>query len=141
LKTNSTQIKELFKELDIKSTSPRLAIYQSLMKFKEHPSAEEIYLSIHKKHPSISVATVYKTLDLLVQTKLANKVVTAEDKVRYDARTDQHIHLYCEKTKKIKDYEDPELELMVQKYLAKKGIPNFKINQIQINIKGEIKTI
>jgi Fur family peroxide stress response transcriptional regulator len=141
LKTNSSQIKELFKEMDIKSTSPRLAIYQSLMRFKEHPSAEEIYLSIHKKHPSISVATVYKTLDLLVQTKLASKVVTAEDKVRYDARTDQHIHLYCEKTKKIKDYEDPELELMVKKYLAKKGIPNFKINQIQINIKGEIKTI
>jgi Fur family peroxide stress response transcriptional regulator len=111
------------------------------MKFKEHPSAEEIYLNIHKKHPSISVATVYKTLDLLVQNNLASKVVTAEDKVRYDARTDQHIHLYCEKTYKIKDYEDPALELMVKNYLVKKGIPNFKINQIQINIKGESKTI
>ncbi len=141
MKTNSTQIKSIFKDLDIKSTSPRLVIYESLMKFKEHPSAEEIYLNIHKKHPSISVATVYKTLDLLVQNNLASKVVTAEDKVRYDARTDQHIHLYCEKTNKIKDYEDPALELMVKNYLVKKGIPNFKINQIQINIKGESKTI
>jgi Fur family peroxide stress response transcriptional regulator len=133
-------IKSQFKDLGIKSTIPRVVIYQSLMKFEYHPSAEEIHLGIQKKYSGVSLATVYKTLDMLVQNGLAYKVVTDEDKVRYDARTDQHIHLYCKKTKKIVDYEDPDLEQIVLDYLTKKGIPGFNFEQIQINIKGEITT-
>ena len=133
-----TEIKSQFKELGIKSTIPRTVIYQSLMKFEHHPSAEEIHLGIQKKYAGVSLATVYKTLDLLVQKGLAHKVVTDEDKVRYDARTDQHIHLYCYKTKKIMVYEDPTLEQIIMDYLTKKGIPGFNFSQIQINIKGEI---
>lgn len=117
---------------------PRLAIYQSLLKFKHHPSAEELFVQIGKKNPGISLATVYKTLEMLVQNQLASKVVSAEDKVRYDGRTDQHIHLYCEKSNKIFDYEDKELEKIIAEHLLNKGIPNFNIKQIQININGEV---
>jgi Fur family peroxide stress response transcriptional regulator len=111
------------------------------MKFIHHPSADEIYLSIQKKYPGVSLATVYKTLDMLVQNKLASKVVTDEDKVRYDPRMDQHIHLYCEKTNKITDFEDPILEKMIADYLTKTEIPGFQIKQFQINIKGESNTL
>ncbi len=137
LKHSFEHIKDDFKRLGIKSTMPRLAIYQSLLKFKHHPSADELFIQIGKKYPGISLATVYKTLETLVQFNLANKVVSAEDKVRYDGRTDQHIHLYCEKTNKIFDHEDQELENLIAAHLKKKGIPDFKIKQIQININGE----
>ncbi len=135
-----TQIKTQFQELGIKSTLPRVVIYQSLAKSMHHPSAEEIHLAIQKKYPGVSLATVYKTLDMLVQKSLASKVVTNEDKVRYDSKMDNHIHLYCEKSQKIMDYEDQELADMLTGYFSKKGIPNFKINKIQVNINGESKT-
>ena len=140
MNTSLSQIKTQFKELGIKTTIPRVVIYQSLKKFAHHPSAEEIYQGIQKKYPGVSIATVYKTLDMLVQNGLAHKVVTDEDKVRYDARTDQHIHLYCNKTKKIVDYEDHNLEQLILEYLHKNEIPGFNFQQIQINIKGEITT-
>ncbi len=116
---------------------PRLAIYQSLMKFKYHPSAEELYLQIIKNNPGISLATVYKTLEMLVLNNLACKVVSAEDKVRYDARMDPHIHLYCEKSNKIFDHEDPVLEKLILNYFQTNTIPDFEIKQIQLNINGE----
>lgn len=139
METTLTDIKSQLKDLGIKTTIPRVVIYQSLMKFTHHPSAEEIYNSLQKKYPGVSLATVYKTLDLLVQNHLANKVVTDEDKVRYDPRTDSHIHLYCEKTKRITDYEDKELEQLIAVHLQNKGIPDFEIKQVQVNIKGECK--
>ncbi|MCF8255816.1 MAG: transcriptional repressor [Bacteroidia bacterium] len=141
MNTTLADIKDNFKELGIKSTLPRVVIYQALMKFTHHPSAEEIHIGIQKKYPGVSLATVYKTLDLLVQNNLASKVVTDEDKVRYDPRTDQHIHLYCKKTNKIVDHEDAGLEKLIADYLNLKGIPGFDIHQIQVNIKGELKTI
>jgi Fur family peroxide stress response transcriptional regulator len=136
-----SDIQSKLRELGIKSTIPRVVIYQHLLKFNRHPSAEEIYVSIQKKYPAVSLATVYKTLDLLVQNQLASKVVTDEDKVRYDARTESHIHLYCEKTKKIMDYEDNDLEQLIRNYIEKKGIPNFDLTGIQLNLKGQSKTL
>lgn len=136
-----SDIQSKLRELGIKSTIPRVVIYQHLLKFNRHPSAEEIHVSIQKKYPGVSLATVYKTLDLLVQNQLASKVVTDEDKVRYDARTESHIHLYCEKTKKIMDYEDEGLELLIRNYIEKKGIPNFDLTGIQLNLKGQSKTL
>jgi Fur family peroxide stress response transcriptional regulator len=130
------QIKGRFREIGIKATLPRIVIYRALLKFSYHPSAEEIYDIIRKKHPGVSLATIYKTLDVLVKSNLANKVVTDEDKVRYDARMDEHIHLYCQESKKIIDYDDPILNKIIEDYLKTNQIPGFSISQIQINING-----
>ncbi|MDP3928253.1 MAG: Fur family transcriptional regulator [Bacteroidota bacterium] len=130
-------IKQSLQGAGIKATLPRIGIYQLLSTFKHHPSAEELYQKVSKKYPGVSLATIYKTLEVLVQNKLVNKVVTDEDKVRYDFRTDQHIHLYCQKTNKITDYEDPELDDLISNYFKSKSIPDFIIKQIQINIQGE----
>jgi len=134
-------IKLTFLEKGIKSTLPRLYIYQMVLGFKVHFSAEDLFQKVQKKHPGISLATIYKTLDVLVQNKLTSKVVTEEDKVLYDSRMDDHIHLYCNRTKLIRDYEDPILEDLVASYLNKKGIPDFRIDQVQINLKGEFLTL
>jgi Fur family transcriptional regulator, peroxide stress response regulator len=138
MNSNLTDIKKTLQDCGIKITLPRVYIYQTLLGFQQHPSAEELFIKVNKKHPGISLATIYKTLEVLVQNNIIKKVVTDEDKVRYDHRTDQHIHLYCEKSKQILDYEEPELEALVMDYFKKKQIPSFDIHQIQINIKGEL---
>ncbi|MCG9879913.1 MAG: transcriptional repressor [Bacteroidia bacterium] len=135
------EIKQSLQAVGLKATLPRIGIYQLLSTFKHHPSAEELFQKVSKKYPGVSIATVYKTLEVLVQNKLVKKVVTDEDKVRYDFRTDQHIHLYCEKTNKITDYEDPELNALLLSYFKTKSIPDFSIKQIQINIQGECQSL
>ncbi|MDZ4666302.1 MAG: Fur family transcriptional regulator [bacterium] len=138
---SQTEIHNQFRGLGLKITLPRVIIFESLQKFSHHPSAEDVYKSLQKKYPTISLATVYKTLDLLVQNNLATKVVTNEDKVRYDHRIEEHIHLYCEKTSTIVDYEDPKLQKLLSDYFKNETINGFEIKQIQINIKGISSTI
>ena len=60
------EIISLLKGNSFKVTPQRLAICKSVLESHDHPSAEQIYKDIKKKHPTISLATVYKTLGLLV---------------------------------------------------------------------------
>ncbi len=122
----------------LKVTSQRLAIYQTLLKSEEHPSAEKIFEKISQEHPSISLATVYKTLETLVEAGLAKKVKTANDLLRFDAKTGNHNHLYCSNTDQIIDFDDPELQTMLEQYFLKKKFSNFKITDFQIQVNGEI---
>ena len=54
-----------FKEKKLKLTPQRLAVYQYLKSTREHPSAETIYKALQPNYPTMSLATVYKTLILV----------------------------------------------------------------------------
>lgn len=132
------QAQEKLNELGLKITHPRIVIYNTLLNLKDHPTAEVIYKSIHKQNPSISLGTVYKTLETFVNIGLINKVKSAEDKVRYDIRTDNHNHLYCLRTDRIVDFYSEELKQLIERFFAQRQISNFKMNEIQLQISGEI---
>jgi Fur family transcriptional regulator, peroxide stress response regulator len=131
-------LKEKLSGHGLKVTSQRLVIYQNLLMHDDHPSAEIIYDRIKHEHPSISLATVYKTLDTLVESGLAKKVKTGDDLLRFDAKTGNHSHLYCSNTNRIIDYEDEELHAMLEDYFNRKKLDNFRINDFQLQINGEI---
>ena len=131
-------LKEHLSGHGLKVTSQRLVIYQALLQTEEHPSAEKIFEKISQEHPSISLATVYKTLETLVESGLAKKVKTANDLLRFDAKTGNHNHLYCSNTDQIIDFDDPELQTILEGYFAKKKFQNFKVNDFQLQVNGEI---
>ena len=79
-------------ESGLKVTQQRLVIFQSLIKSKDHPTAELIYENIKKINPSISLGTIYKTLEVFVDKALIKRVNTSEGNMRYDARMDNHNH-------------------------------------------------
>lgn len=137
-KPDLTMLKEKLGLYGLKATSQRLIIYQSLIMNFEHPSAEMIYEKIHKKNPSISLATVYKTLESLVKAGLAKKVKTGDDVFRFDHKSENHNHLYCSNTNQIIDYEDEELNLILKKYFELKKFENFVLTDFQLQINGEI---
>ncbi len=83
------------KQHNLKVTPQRLAIFHTLCNTTEHPSAETIYKSLKETHPTMSLATVYKTLDALVKAGLIKQINVGEDLFRYDANTDAHIHAIC----------------------------------------------
>ena len=126
-------------EKGLKVTPQRIAILAAIIKLNNHPTAENIIEYIRKNHPNISVATVYKVLDVLVKNKLVKKVKTEKDFMRYDAIVESHHHIYCSDSDSIEDYFDNELNELLEKYFDKKKIPDFKIEDIKLQIIGKYK--
>jgi Fur family peroxide stress response transcriptional regulator len=94
---------ERCKAAGLKVTHQRTAIYAMLANTVSHPSPEEVYSQIRRDLPSISLATVYKILDLFTKHGFLRKVSTENQVARYDANTGFHHHLICSHCGKIKD--------------------------------------
>ena len=78
-----------------RNTVQRQIILETLQKFDSHPTVEEVYVEVHKSHPTISKVTVYRNLRLLADNGDVRKVLLPEELERYDKRADQHYHFKC----------------------------------------------
>ncbi len=135
--TELTKMKEALSKAGLKATQQRLVIYHCLYAAKNHPTAEDIFEEIRPENPSISLGTVYKTLETLVDSKLVRKVPVSENKMRYDARMDTHSHIYCTNTGEIIDFQDRELDALIRDYFKKKNISNLNIQDFNLQIRGD----
>jgi len=124
-------------ESGLKITPQRVMIFHELACSDKHPTVEDIFKNLTDEIPGLSLATVYKTLDTFYQKNLVKKIKGEDDSVHYDADLDSHNHLICTTTKKICDYNDPELQLILDNYFSCKNIEGFKIKEVQLNIIGE----
>jgi Fur family transcriptional regulator, peroxide stress response regulator len=132
-----TEIRNKLIEKKLKVTPQRIAILEAIIKLNNHPTAENIIDYIRYNHPNIATATVYKVLDALASNELIKKVKTERDVMRYDAVMESHHHLYCSESDRIEDYTDNELSELLEKYFETKGIPDFKIEEIKLQIIGK----
>ena len=101
---------EIFKEKKLKLTPQRLSVYKYLLSTKEHPSAETIYKAIHVDSPTISLATVYKAVNTLVNIGLIQELNVGEGNFRYDANANIHLHIQCVKCGKVEDLDGYSLD-------------------------------
>ena len=131
--------REQLKSKGLKVTPQRVAIYEAVAELHNHPTAENIIEYIKTNHTNISVGTVYKVLDSLVENNLLRKVKNEKDIMRYDAIMSHHHHLYCSETDRIEDFEDPQLDQFISEYFKKKKIKNFKVQDIKLQITGTFK--
>jgi Fur family peroxide stress response transcriptional regulator len=92
-----------YKNIGLKLTPQRLAILAFLEGNKKHPSAEDIYKEISKRFPTMSLATVYNTLESLRRKGYVLELSIDPDKKRYDPNVSPHCHLICIHCKKIVD--------------------------------------
>lgn len=132
-------IRHKLQEKGLKVTPQRVAIYEAVVKLNNHPTAENIIEYIKVNYPNISVGTVYKVLDFLVENGFLKKVKTEKDIMRYDAFLTEHHHLYCEETDRIEDYEDEKLNRLINNYFKNHRIKNFQIQDIKLQITGKFK--
>jgi len=133
------EIKNRLKEKGLKITPQRIVILEAIHHLNNHPTADSIIGYIKKVHPNIATGTVYKVLSVLVENNLIKRVTTEGGILRYDAVLEQHHHLYDSKSDQIKDYFDEELDIILREYFDRKHIPNFKIEDIVLEIKGTFK--
>jgi len=101
------KIKKIIKQLKIKGvkvTPQRIAIINYLENTKSHPTAEVIFENVSQLYPTISLATIYNTLEKLEEINEIKKIkISDESKVNYDSVMENHHHFYCKKCKKIFD--------------------------------------
>ena len=79
----------------IKPSMQRMAVMSYLMTHRTHPTAEMIFNDLYPEMPTLSKATVYNTLNLLVSRGVVRLITIEEKNGRYDACMDPHIHFRC----------------------------------------------
>ena len=91
-------------------TPQRLAIIKALLASAEHPRADAIFAKVRRQHPTMSLATVHRTLETLCDIGEARKVTMLHDSARYDGNVTRHHHVVCVECRRIRDIEIPELD-------------------------------
>ena len=97
------------RNIGLNVTPQRLAVYKAIMNDSTHPNPETIYKNVKKDNPTISFATVYKTLESFEQNGILSVVTALHNTVRYDPVVKQHHHLVCVRCKKVIDLNDESL--------------------------------
>lgn len=131
------KIAPIFKEKKLKLTPQRLAIYKYLKGTTEHPSPETVYNNIRESFPTISLATVYKTLKTLSKVGIIQELNAGEDSFRYDANAKNHPHIKCIKCGRVDDF-DADFSLDEINTLAEKHT-DYKILSSQVYFFGICK--
>jgi Fe2+ or Zn2+ uptake regulation protein len=93
-------------------TRQRAAVYAYLCSVESHPTAEHVCAAVREQIPNLSLATVYKALDALVDAKVAARITDDAGVARYDGRSEAHYHIRCATTGEILDLPlayDPNL--------------------------------
>lgn len=93
--------------MQIRNTVQRQIVLNTVLKMRNHPTAESVYEEVIKEHPSISKATVYRNLNQLAQQKAILRVPIPNGADRFDYHTEQHYHLRCIKCGEVYDVQMP----------------------------------
>lgn len=112
---DNKKVTELLRQKGFKVTPQRLAIYNALCNTKSHPNAEMIFHKLQPYYPTMSLATIYKTVDILNEIGLINILNIGEDSFRYDANITPHAHICCLKCGRIEDLILPDLDTIKTK--------------------------
>ncbi len=87
-------------------TIQRRAVFSELAERRDHPTADQVYEALRARLPGLSRTTVYRVLETLVSQGFARKVQHAGTAVRFDAMTERHHHLVCERCGRLADLDD-----------------------------------
>jgi Fur family peroxide stress response transcriptional regulator len=128
---NREELREQFKAKGVPLTHQRLAVYEELAARHDHPSAETLYAALKADYPSLSLATVYKTLQTLHEMGMVARVDSPTAQARYDAIVATHHHAVCTSCGKIDDLFDPRLD----KLPAPKA-PGFELAGYSVHFHG-----
>jgi len=119
----------------LRATPQRELVYSSLLKQRDHPTAEEVFARVKTEMPTISLATVYNCLETLVQCRLIRQVNRERSSTRYCPNLHPHAHFHDEQTGEIHDVDLPPPFLDQLKSLLPE---NFHASSIEITFLGKI---
>lgn len=126
-------------EKNLKLTNQRKIIAEIISNSKDHPNVEELYFRANKIESKISLATIYRTLNLFQQYGLIQKLEIGEGKARYEElkEANEHFHLVDIEDGSIIEFKNKELQQIKKKIAKALGykLVNSKLELYGVQIK------
>jgi Fur family ferric uptake transcriptional regulator len=120
----------------LKVTRTRALIFEEIFAAPTvHPNAEEIYRKLEAKKKRVSLATIYRTLNLLVKSGLVSAVDLGEDHSHFEPEWDKaaHGHLICLSCGRIQEFSRREIQDAIDRIGKEKG---FVLDKFSIQVFG-----
>jgi len=132
MRKTKNQMLNALKQSGFRLTQQRMAIIDYIAGREDHPSARQIYDEI-RTETGISFATIYNTLETLVDMDLIKEIDFEHDENRYDTNLTPHLNLVCIRCGIIQDI-DFKLPVSVQKVKEKTKFTttNFRLEYMGI---------
>ena len=120
------------RDAGLRPTPQRDAIFRALIETDEHPSPEAVYARVRSGMPSLSLATVYKTLEALVRLGLADELPARGRARRYDGNMERHHHLVCTRCGVVRDHHDATLDRLA----TARRVRGFTVQRVSVHLHG-----
>lgn len=123
----STREREIFRKYlekrSLKLTAERQALFDELFARHEHVEADELLMRLRARHKKISRATIYRTLELLVDSGIVGRVRIGESGYRYERMRagDHHDHLICNECGRVIEFREPRIESLQDEVYERYG--------------------
>ena len=121
----------ILRESSIQPTPQRIAVIEYVLKSRTHPTADDVLKYARRKCPTVSRATVYNTLNLLVEKGLLRTQLLREGTVVFDPNIRTHHHFIDEVTGVIHDIPWDSLSVT-----GKENLKDFEIYEYQVIMRG-----
>ncbi len=130
-----TDFERLFRDKNIKLTAERKLIIHEVRSFQSHFEADELFLQLRQKGKKVSRATVYRTLQLLVDCGFIRLFKLGENHAHYEQVIGKphHDHLFCVECGKVIEFSSSTLEALHSELAKKHG---FASSDYHVEISG-----
>lgn len=127
-------IREKFEKAQIRVTPQRALIVETIMESSDHPDADLIYRRAIQKDSSVSVATTYRTLNLLEEAGILRKLNMQDGKVRYEIEREDHNHLVDFENERIHEFKDERLGALMREIVGNMG---YDVESFRVEVVGK----
>ncbi len=124
-------ISEYLKNNGVKPSLQRVKVFEYLYRNHNHPTVDTIYQNLKGELPTLSKTTVYNTLNLLIENKVAAVVNIDGNELRYDADMSKHGHFTCTSCGMIQDIH---IDVSNLDYTS---INHHKVDETHLYLKGK----
>jgi Fur family ferric uptake transcriptional regulator len=131
-------LKDYLSQNGLRLTRQREVILQAFLEAEGHVGAEDLYRRVSIEDPTIGLATVYRTLNLLVECGMAQRRQFGEGQGRFEHVLDQehHDHLVCTRCGSIAEFYSPDIERLQEEVSQEKS---FRIFSHRLELYGLCK--
>ena len=128
--------KDHLRSQNLKFTRTRRLIYEEIFSDKTiHPNAYEIHRRLRSKGEKVSLATIYRTLNLLVKSGLVSEIDFGENHSHYEPEISRaaHGHLVCLSCGQVQEFSNEKIQSILKR-IGKKS--QFKTDKFSIQVFG-----
>ena len=136
----SERVKEILRARGLKVTAQRMLVMETIADHRgEHLTVEEIYGLVRNKYPEIGLATIYRTVQVLADLQIIDKVSFDDGFARYEMgemtqeKRHHHHHAICQNCGAVISFEDDLLDVLEQAVFDATG---FRVTDHEVKLYG-----